>query len=199
MAKSHRLPNPMRVSEAMIETARSTIEPFPKRTIRRLAVAALKARYGISELGEGFQWGFPLSLPIANAKIGRYVYVGAGGSMIGPIVIGDFTMVSAGVIIVGNDHVIDTVGGPTRLSFPTSGRPITTIEADCWIGQNAIIREGLTIGRGSVIAAGSVVTKSVEPYSIVGGSPARQIRTRFSQADQDSHDRAIFDDNRGQS
>ena len=53
------------------------------------------------------------------------------------------------------------------------------LEDDVWIGQDSIILSGVTIGRGSVIAAGSVVTKSVEPYSIVGGNPARLIRYRF--------------------
>jgi len=54
------------------------------------------------------------------------------------------------------------------------------IEDDVWIGQFVIILEGIKIGRGSIIAAGSVVTKDVEPYSIIGGNPARKIKMRFS-------------------
>ena len=52
------------------------------------------------------------------------------------------------------------------------------IEDDCWIAANTIILAGVTIGRGSVIAAGSVVTKDVPPYSIVGGVPAKVIKSR---------------------
>jgi len=55
-----------------------------------------------------------------------------------------------------------------------------TIGHDVWIGHGAIVLAGRTIGNGSVIAAGAVVAKDIEPYSIVGGSPARLIRQRFS-------------------
>ena len=56
----------------------------------------------------------------------------------------------------------------------------TTIGNDVWIGTNAIIMEDVTIGDGSVIAANSVVTKNVTPYSVVGGVPAKLIKYRFS-------------------
>ena len=51
---------------------------------------------------------------------------------------------------------------------------------DVWIGHNAVIMPGVTIGNGAVIGAGAVVTKDVEPYSIVGGVPAKKIKMRFS-------------------
>ena len=53
------------------------------------------------------------------------------------------------------------------------------IKHDVWIGENVTIMSGITIGIGSVIATNSVVTKDVEPYSIVGGNPAKFIRKRF--------------------
>jgi acetyltransferase-like isoleucine patch superfamily enzyme len=52
------------------------------------------------------------------------------------------------------------------------------IEDDCWIASNAVITAGVTIGKGSVIAAGAVVTESVPPYSVVGGVPAKLIKSR---------------------
>jgi acetyltransferase-like isoleucine patch superfamily enzyme len=52
---------------------------------------------------------------------------------------------------------------------------------DVWMGARVIVRDGVTIGNGAVIGAGAVVTKSVEPYAIVGGTPAKFIRSRFSQ------------------
>lgn len=55
----------------------------------------------------------------------------------------------------------------------------TVIGHDVWIGTNAVILQGVTIGHGAVVAANAVVTKDVEPYSIVGGVPAREIRKRF--------------------
>ena len=52
---------------------------------------------------------------------------------------------------------------------------------DVWIGSHATVVDGISIGDGSIVAAGSVVTKSVQPYAIVGGVPARPIRHRFSE------------------
>jgi phosphonate metabolism protein (transferase hexapeptide repeat family) len=57
-----------------------------------------------------------------------------------------------------------------------------TIGNDCWIGHGAIILPGVTVGDGAVIAAGAVVSRSVPPYTIVGGVPARAIRQRFPDA-----------------
>lgn len=54
---------------------------------------------------------------------------------------------------------------------------------DVWIGHNVLLMEGVTVGDGAIIAAGAVVTKNVEPYSIVGGIPAKEIRKRFSNDD----------------
>ncbi len=58
--------------------------------------------------------------------------------------------------------------------------PPPTLEHDIWIGQNVQLARGITIGTGSVIAAGAVVTRDVPPYSIMGGVPARKIKQRFS-------------------
>ena len=57
----------------------------------------------------------------------------------------------------------------------------TVIGNDVWIGESVVIIDGLKIGTGSIIAAGAVVTKDVEPYSIVGGVPAKLIRFRFEK------------------
>jgi len=52
---------------------------------------------------------------------------------------------------------------------------------DVWLGKNSIVLSGVSIGDGAVVAAGSVVTRNVKPYSIVGGVPARELRFRFSE------------------
>jgi serine acetyltransferase len=51
---------------------------------------------------------------------------------------------------------------------------------DCWIGNGAIILSGISIGNGSIVAAGAIVTKSFPPYSVIGGSPAKLLKRRFS-------------------
>ena len=58
-------------------------------------------------------------------------------------------------------------------------RSFVKIENDCWIAANSIILAGVTVGRGSIVAAGSVVTKDVPPFSIVGGNPAKIIKSRL--------------------
>jgi len=62
--------------------------------------------------------------------------------------------------------------------------PITKIGNDVWIGARAILKTGVTIGDGAVIAAGAVVTSDVPPYTIVGGVPAKTIRMRYSPEQQ---------------
>jgi virginiamycin A acetyltransferase len=70
---------------------------------------------------------------------------------------------------------------PSLDDLPLKGD--TMIGNDVWIGQNATIMPGITIGDGAIIAAQSVVTKNVEPYTIVGGNPAKPLRARFSKED----------------
>lgn len=69
-------------------------------------------------------------------------------------------------------------------------RFVNIIGNDIWVGSNVLIMEGVIIGDGSIIASGAVVTKDVEPYSIVGGVPAKEIRRRFSD-EQITHLRNI--------
>src|SRR5690606_6383856 len=56
----------------------------------------------------------------------------------------------------------------------------TIIGNDVWIGANAIIKSGISIGDGAIIASGAVVTKNVEPFSVVGGVPAKHLKYRFN-------------------
>lgn len=65
--------------------------------------------------------------------------------------------------------------------FSKDGKSYCEIGHDVWIGSDTIILGGVTIGNGAVVAAGSVVTKDVEPYSIVAGVPAKTLKTRFSK------------------
>jgi len=112
----------------------------------------------------------------------QHVFIGMG-SWIGPRVeLNAYTMVAPRVAFVGADHRFDIPGSPIIFS----GRqelPKTIVEKDVWIGFSAVIMAGVTIGRGSIVAANAVVTHDVPPYSIVGGVPAKVIRQRFSDDD----------------
>ena len=65
------------------------------------------------------------------------------------------------------------------------------IEDDVWCGANVTILKGVTIGHGSVVAAGAVVTKSFPPYSIIGGIPAKLIKMRFTEEEIAKHERLL--------
>ncbi|UWM86169.1 CatB-related O-acetyltransferase [Streptococcus parauberis] len=102
--------------------------------------------------------------------------------------IGNFCSIATNVqFIVCGEHRTDTVSTfPLKVHFMgekfeafSNGNII--VEDDVWIGTNAIIMSGVTLGKGSIIAAGSVVTKSVPAYTIVGGIPAKVIKERFSE------------------
>jgi acetyltransferase-like isoleucine patch superfamily enzyme len=105
------------------------------------------------------------------------------------LVIGNYVSIAPGVqFLLGVNHQLETL-----TTFPLHSRFISPspldaickgpliIEDEVWIGTNAMLFSGITIGKGAVIAAGSIVTKNVPPYAIVGGNPARIIRYRFSE------------------
>ena len=109
------------------------------------------------------------------------------------LVIGKFCMIASGVTFImnGANHLANSISAyPFAIfgngwedamegkSYPTKGD--TVIGNDVWIGYNATIMAGIKIGDGAIIATNATVTKDIEPYSIVGGNPAKEIRKRFS-------------------
>jgi virginiamycin A acetyltransferase len=111
------------------------------------------------------------------------------------LIIGKFCMIASGVTFImnGANHLTDAVSTyPFAIfgkgwehamdgkAYPNKGD--TIIANDVWIGYNATIMAGVTIGDGAIIATKSVVTKNVEPYTIVGGNPASEIKKRFPDA-----------------
>lgn len=117
-------------------------------------------------------------------KADKYVYIGPRCLIYPNVSVGAYTMFANNVSVIGGDHNYKKVGMPIIFS----GRDKcgeTKIGIDCWIGAHSIIMCGVTIGDGAIIAAGSVVTKDVEPYSIYGGVPAKKIKNRFA-TDEDT-------------
>lgn len=95
------------------------------------------------------------------------------------IAIGDNCMISYGVHIRTDTHVHDDPSIPMRRQGCVEKD--ITIEDDVWVGYGAQIMAGLTIGKGSIIGAGAVVTKDIPPYTVVGGVPAKVIRPRLPE------------------
>ena len=84
-------------------------------------------------------------------------------------------LLASDIFITTENHGMDIASGVSYKYQPLSNKPVE-IGENCWIGERVIILPGVTIGEWSVVAAGSVVTKSVSPYTIVAGNPARPIR-----------------------
>ena len=80
------------------------------------------------------------------------------------------------VSLFAENHNYDRTDIPMRAQGCT--RQAISIGDDCWLGSGSIILAGVKIGRGSIIAAGAIVTQNIPPYSIVAGNPARVIRSR---------------------
>ncbi len=126
-----------------------------------------------------------------NITVGRYTYgpidVLRWGSDNEGLQVGNFCSIASGVkFILGGNHNIKGISTFPLEFHVLNGKEGTlskgpiVIEDNVWIGTDSIILSGVTIGTGSVIAAGSVVSKNVEPYSIVGGNPAKLIKKRFN-------------------
>lgn len=105
------------------------------------------------------------------------------------LIIGNYVSIASdSLFLLGTNHQTETITtyplhsklvGRTPMDALSKG-PII-VEDEAWIGSNAIVLSGVTIGKGAIVAAGAIVTKSVPPYAIVGGNPAKIIRYKFSK------------------
>lgn len=118
-----------------------------------------------------------------NCIVGDYTYIGPR-TIITKSKVGRYVSIGSDVKIGLGEHIIDRVSlNAFFYNSPyeelTKGECI--IEDDVWIGTNAIILRNVKIGRGAVVGAGAVVTKNVDPYSVVVGVPAKFLKYRFSK------------------
>lgn len=109
--------------------------------------------------------------------IGNRSGIGLNARVQGPLTIGNNVMMGPDVLIYTKNHEVSSIEIPMIDQGETVPRPVI-IEDDVWIGARAIILPGVTIGKGSIIGAGAVVTKDVLPYMIVAGVPAKAVRGR---------------------
>lgn len=132
-----------------------------------------------------------------NMSIGDYSSIPKGSVFYcteAPLTIGNKVIFGPNPTIITGDHRIDVIGKfiiDSHEKLPENDAPVV-IEDDVWAGANVTILKGVTIGRGSVIAAGAIVTKGCPPYSIIGGVPAKIIRYRFSINEILEHEKKLY-------
>ncbi|MFE9259112.1 CatB-related O-acetyltransferase [Streptomyces sp. NPDC006879] len=167
----------------------TTLHPFPEQP--RLVMLKPLVRSPLIDVGEYSYYDDPEDPTAFETRNVLYHY--------GPerLVIGKFCALGTGVrfIMNGANHRMD---GPSTFPFPIMGgswaehfdllsglpgRGDTVVGNDVWFGYQTMVMPGVRIGHGAVIASGAVVVDDVADYAIVGGNPARTVRSRFSDED----------------
>lgn len=127
--------------------------------------------------------------PSGEIKIGSHTSIQDRSILLGDITIGRYCTIAPNVYISSGRHYFDLM--PTLLIkdqdqlvsndsnlIDQHSKPVV-VEDDCWLGINVFVMSGVTIGKGAVIGANSVVTKNVDPYTIIAGVPAKLIKRRL--------------------
>lgn len=168
-----------------------------KRIVSRVFMHLYKARF--KKCGDRVIFD-PISSNITyeSVEIGKCVFIGGrawfSSDLQNPIRIGSYVMFGPSVTLLCGDHEIHQKGIPMYFArkdnlLKPCGR--ITIENDVWIGANATILKGVRVGEGAIIAAGSIVTKDVSPYTIVAGIPAKEVKQRFNEEEIIEHKKML--------
>ena len=110
-----------------------------------------------------------------NFECNNNVMINSRGS--GEILIGKNVLIGPNVVLRSNNHNYGVLNKPIKEQGMKEGK--IKIEDDVWIGSNVVILPNTVIGKGSIVAAGAVVTSDIRSYSIVGGIPAKEINRRI--------------------
>ncbi len=156
--------------------------------IRTTLYFMIRCRYARRRGLVRIPWSVSIWAPNKIVELGDCVQFGPRCTIQCDIRFGNHVLMAGNVAFVGrNDHRYDVVG-KTIWESPRGLSTVTTVEDDVWIGYGAIILSGVTVGRGSIIAAGAVVTSDVDRYSIAAGVPAGEIARRFTSDDIKRHE-----------
>jgi len=154
----------------------------------------VKIKWRMYSIGANFHAGRSVFLWAKNnIIIGDNFYIGKYSIIECDTQIGDNVIFANNVSLIGRyDHHYQQLGIPIRLASQIRDKDYNwkgsnqkiIIEDDVWIGLGVVILSGVTVGKGSIVAAGSVVTKNLESYSIFAGNPAKKIKERFDSDDE---------------
>lgn len=153
-------------------------------------------KYLFKKIGNNTQIITPLTVRPQNMDLDDFVRIQNHVNMIsnqGQFRVKKYSSIGSGTVIIPDSHR-PTVGLPQFFSYlhiNDEEREII-VEEDCWVGASCILLSKCHIGRGSIVAAGSVVTKNVLPYSVVAGNPAKIIAVRFTKQQILEHERILY-------
>lgn len=136
---------------------------------------------------------------VRNLSVGDGTSIPKGATLYctdAPLTIGRKVIFGPRPTIVTGDHRTNLIGKyiidvTTEEKLPENDLPVV-IEDDVWCGANVTILKGVTIGRGSIVAAGAVVTQSFPPYSVIGGVPAKLLKMRFTPEEIVEHEKMLY-------
>lgn len=111
---------------------------------------------------------------VGDVVIGDHTRIGLHNTIIGPVEIGNNVNLAQGITVTALNHNFSDTN--KRIDEQGVSTNSVTIEDDVWVGANAVILPGVTIGEHCVVAAGAIVTKDVPPHSLVAGVPAKVIK-----------------------
>jgi virginiamycin A acetyltransferase len=168
-----------------IPVVRQIVKAYDKSSFQKKWKA--KNSHNFTSIGERL-------FPIGNVQVGHYSYgllniVSLYEQENEKLIIGNFVSIAPGVqFLMGVNHQMNTITSYPLYSrfveyskIDANSRGDIKIDDEVWIGTNSLIMSGISIGKGAIIAAGSIVTKDVPPYTIFGGNPAKLIKPRFSE------------------
>jgi len=112
---------------------------------------------------------------VGDIVIGHHTRIGLHNTVIGPVTIGNHVNLAQGITVTALNHNFSNTD--KRIDEQGVSTTPVTLGDDIWVGANAVILPGVTIGNHAVVAAGAVVTKDVPPYTLVGGVPAKIIKS----------------------
>jgi len=137
----------------------------------------------------GFHSVHPTAFIASGARIkkdiemGEYSFINVDCIITAKVKMGRYALLGHRVAIIGDNHNFDVPGTPIIFSGMPEPK-VTIIEEDAWVGFGTVVLSGVTIGRGAIVAAGSVVTRDVPAFEIHGGIPNKKIRDRFDSPEQ---------------